>query len=82
MNYFIYISNQKKSSLIKHILDLYPNVVPYKWDSYEHQRNYFKELDTWLIGHIVYNKDQYNFMRKTFLDSKINYSKLQEISNG
>ena len=82
MDKLIYISNQKKSSLIKHILDLYPNAVPYKWDSYEHKRDYFKELDTWLEEHIVYSKDQYKFMRKTFLDSNINYSVLQEISNG
>ena len=82
MDKLIYISNQKKSSLIKHILDLYPNAVPYKWDSYEHKRDYFKELDTWLVGHIVYSKDQYKFMRETFLNSEINYSTLQEISNG
>jgi hypothetical protein len=82
MDKLIYISNQKKSSLIKHILDLYPNAVPYYWDSNKHKSDYFKELDTWLEVNIVFSKDQYNFMKETFLDSNINYSVMKEISNG
>ena len=64
----IYIRHQDESSLIKYVLESYPSNVPQVWNSHKHIKDFFAELDTWLAPNIVFSKEQYEFMRYTFLD--------------
>jgi predicted N-acyltransferase len=66
----IYIGYEKESALIKNVFKLYPETIPPYWNSNIHIKDFFKKLNTWLDENIVYNKKQYEFMVKKFVDCK------------